>query len=65
MKSQKIDEADGVKLILDKDTWVLFRPSGNAPEFRVFVESNTQTKANQLLDQALSFAKLLASQTTD
>ncbi|MBI1872170.1 hypothetical protein HYS10_01995 [Candidatus Collierbacteria bacterium] len=57
MKSQQIDETDGIKLILDKDTWVLFRPSGNAPEFRVFVESNRETKANQLLDQSLSFAK--------
>ena len=59
-KAISIDETDGVKLILDANTWVLFRPSGNAPEFRVFVESNTATKANQLLDQALSFAKQLA-----
>ncbi len=56
-----IDETDGVKLILDANTWVLFRPSGNAPEFRVFVESNSQTKANQLLDQALIFAQKIAA----
>lgn len=56
-KAISIDETDGVKLILDAATWVLFRPSGNAPEFRVFVESNTATKANQLLDHALAFAK--------
>ncbi len=56
-KALTIDETDGVKLILDKNTWVLFRPSGNAPEFRIFTESNTATKANQLLDQAVSFAQ--------
>lgn len=57
MAAQKIIEVDGVKLILDQNTWVLFRPSGNAPEFRIFVESNKETAANQLLDHALSFAK--------
>ncbi|MEK7524977.1 MAG: hypothetical protein AAB548_01235, partial [Patescibacteria group bacterium] len=59
-KAIQIDETDGVKLVLDANTWVLFRPSGNAPEFRIFVESNTATKADQLLDQALDFAKKIA-----
>ncbi|MFZ2201864.1 MAG: phosphoglucosamine mutase, partial [Microgenomates group bacterium] len=60
-KAKSIDETDGVKLLLDDATWVLFRPSGNAPEFRVFVESNTATKANQLLDHALAFAQKIAA----
>lgn len=54
-----IDRTDGVKLILDDNTWVLFRPSSNAPEFRVFVESNSATKAKQLITSAISFAKSL------
>lgn len=61
LTSQSVDTTDGVKLILDSNTWVLFRPSGNAPEFRVFVESNQETKANQLLDHALTFAKQIAA----
>ncbi len=61
LTSQSVDTTDGVKLILDANTWVLFRPSGNAPEFRVFVESNQETKANQLLDHALIFAKQIAA----
>ena len=61
LTSQSIDTTDGVKLILDENTWILFRPSGNAPEFRVFVESNQETKANQYLDNALSFAKQIAT----
>lgn len=56
-----IDRTDGIKLILDQDTWILFRPSGNAPEFRVFVESASQTKAVQLLDHAMNFASNLVS----
>ncbi len=57
LTSQSIDTTDGVKLILDENTWILFRPSGNAPEFRVFVESNQETKANQYLTHALEFAR--------
>ncbi len=61
LTSQSVDTTDGVKLILDANTWVLFRPSGNAPEFRIFVESNQETKANQLLDDALAFAKQISA----
>lgn len=61
LTSQSVDETDGIKLILDSHTWILFRPSGNAPEFRIFVESNQETKANQLLDSALSFAQKIAA----
>ncbi len=61
LTSQSLDTTDGVKLILDANTWVLFRPSGNAPEFRVFVESNQETKANQLMNHAMSFAKQIAA----
>lgn len=60
LTSQSLDTTDGLKLILDENTWILFRPSGNAPEFRIFVESNQETKANQYLDHALTFAKQLA-----
>ena len=56
-QTESINDLDGVKLILDKDNWVLFRPSSNAPEFRVFVESNTQAKADKLLSDALKFAQ--------
>lgn len=61
MTSQSLDTTDGVKLILDENTWILFRPSGNAPEFRIFVESSQETKSNQYLNDALSFAKSIAS----
>lgn len=57
MVSKEIDTTDGVKLILDDSSWVLFRGSGNAPEFRIFVESDTVTKATDLLNHALEFCK--------
>ncbi|MEM2136821.1 MAG: hypothetical protein QXI93_02565 [Candidatus Methanomethylicia archaeon] len=41
---------DGLKLILDDDSWILFRPSGTEAVFRVFVESLDENKALKILD---------------
>jgi phosphomannomutase/phosphoglucomutase len=43
----KIDETDGVKLYV-KDGWILMRPSGTEPIFRVYAESKDKHKAEQL-----------------
>jgi phosphomannomutase/phosphoglucomutase len=51
MKNSKdvtnIDRTDGVKLYM-KDGWVLMRPSGTEPIFRVYVESKEKQRAEQL-----------------
>lgn len=54
---QKIEELDGVKLWLDTDTWILFRSSQNAPEFRVFVESPDEKRSEELLKKGLELVK--------
>jgi phosphomannomutase/phosphoglucomutase len=42
-----IDRTDGVKLYLT-DGWVLMRPSGTEPIFRVYVEAKEKPRAEQL-----------------
>ena len=42
-----VDDTDGVKLYV-KDGWVLMRPSGTEPIFRVYSESKQQQKAEEL-----------------
>ena len=51
--SSKIDETDGLKIWIDSDTWLLFRSSQNAPEFRVFAESKDNDKAKKLLEEGI------------
>ena len=54
MKIIKKDDKDGVKLYLeDKKTWILVRPSGTEPLLRIYVESDSQSK----IDNILSFVK--------
>ncbi|MFC1710037.1 hypothetical protein ACFL0F_00045 [Patescibacteria group bacterium] len=53
-KGIKIEEIDGLKIWIDKTTWILFRSSQNAPEFRVFSESNSETKAKENLSKGIN-----------
>jgi len=45
----EIERVDGVKVWTDEKSWVLIRPSGTEPIVRIFAESDTQEKADQLL----------------
>lgn len=53
----RIEEMDGLKIWLDENTWILFRSSMNAPEFRVFAESSDETKSKELLSKGIEFVK--------
>jgi phosphomannomutase/phosphoglucomutase len=46
-KVKQVDETDGVKLYLE-DGWVLMRPSGTEPIFRVYSESKGKNKAEEI-----------------
>ncbi len=41
---------DGVKLICEDDSWIMFRPSGTEPLVRSYVEAKSQVKAKALID---------------
>jgi len=48
-KGERVDTTDGVK-IFAKDGWVLVRPSGTEPIFRIFSESKTPARARELAE---------------
>lgn len=52
----RIEDIDGLKVWTDKNSWTLFRPSLNAPEFRVFAEAETEEKAVRLGLEGIDFA---------
>ena len=55
---EKVDRTDGVKIFV-KDGWVLVRPSGTEPIFRVFSESKTAEQAEHLADEYIGRVKNL------
>jgi len=56
-RGQKVEELDGIKIWVNDDSWILFRSSSNAPEFRVFSESASEKTASKLLEDGLSLVR--------
>lgn len=56
-KSKKIEELDGLKIWVDESTWILFRASANAPEFRVFAEAKSEKEARKLGEDGIKLVK--------
>ncbi|MGD9919345.1 MAG: phosphomannomutase [Paenirhodobacter sp.] len=53
----EVDRTDGLRMTLAGNEVVHLRPSGNAPEFRVYVEAGTAATAQDLLARALERVK--------
>ena len=49
----KIDTVDGVKIWYE-DGWVLIRPSGTEPIFRIFAEAKQQERAEELMQEGMN-----------
>ncbi|MGC9060207.1 MAG: phosphoglucosamine mutase [Thermoplasmata archaeon] len=49
-KGEKIDTTDGVKILFEK-SWVLIRPSGTEPIYRVYAEAENTEKARKLSEE--------------
>jgi phosphoglucomutase len=47
-----MDRTDGLKLILDDDTWLLMRPSQTEPVVGIYTEARTLTASQGLADEA-------------
>ncbi|MCK5140810.1 MAG: phosphoglucosamine mutase, partial [Candidatus Heimdallarchaeota archaeon] len=45
-------DLDGVKLIYDEG-WILIRPSGTEPIFRIFVEAKTEKNTNKIMTKGM------------
>ncbi|MDF2142051.1 hypothetical protein [Paenirhodobacter sp. CAU 1674] len=53
-----VDLTDGLRISLEMGRTLHLRPSGNAPEFRVYVEATNEAEAQNLLNRALKMVKI-------
>ncbi len=56
-KLKSLNATDGLRATLDDGSIIHLRPSGNAPEFRCYVEAATDEKAASLMEQSLQLLK--------
>jgi len=52
-----VDRTDGARMALVTGEVVHLRPSGNAPELRVYAEADDEAAAGRLLDAAIAWAR--------
>lgn len=50
IEGMEIDDTDGVKILME-GAWVLVRPSGTEPIYRIFAEAKDSIKARELAEQ--------------
>jgi len=48
-KGIRVETVDGVKVWHEDNSWILIRPSGTEPVFRLFAEAKTKQKTSQLI----------------
>lgn len=48
---------DGVKYLLDDDSWLLIRPSGTEPVLRIYAEARTDERLQEMLQAGAALAK--------
>lgn len=53
----EINTMDGVKLVYDDGSWILFRPSGTEPIFRLYAESVSEERVRELIESHKAIIK--------
>jgi phosphomannomutase len=53
-----LNTRDGVKYLLEDDSWLLIRPSGTEPVLRVYAESHTMDAVHRLLEEGGRLAQM-------
>jgi len=52
-----IQTLDGVKCVLEDESWILFRQSGTEPIMRIYSEATSRSKLSDLLDEGITISK--------
>lgn len=55
-KVKDVQTIDGVKLVFEDESWLLFRQSGTEPVLRIYAEATSVDQVNLLLDEAEKIA---------
>lgn len=52
-KVKKINKKDGIKFILEDDSWLLLRKSGTEPLLRLYCEGESREEVEELIKEGL------------
>jgi phosphomannomutase len=61
----RINDRDGIKYLLEDDSWLLIRPSGTEPVLRIYAEAGSQAQVKRLLEAGIDLAEKCLGDTAD
>jgi phosphomannomutase len=61
----KINDRDGIKYLLEDDSWLLIRPSGTEPVLRIYAEAGSETQVKRLLEAGIDLAEKCLGNTAN
>jgi len=62
-KEDRVDTLDGVKIWFPDKSWILIRPSGTEPIYRLYSEAKTKSRTMNLISKYKSVLKRLIKNT--
>jgi len=57
-KVTEVNNSDGVKYVLDDDSWLLIRPSGTEPVLRIYAEASSPEQVQRMLAAGAGLARV-------
>lgn len=57
---REVQTLDGAKLMLEEDSWILFRRSGTEPVLRIYCEAPTAARTAEILQDGVGFVEQFA-----
>ena len=55
------DLTDGIKIVIDPKNWIMIRPSGTEPIVRIYAESESEEKLDNLMSKFLKKVESIIS----
>ena len=62
VKATKVETLDGVKVWYPDSSWILVRPSGTEPIFRLYAEAKTEEQVRRLVKEFKELLTRIISQ---
>jgi len=53
----KVKTTDGVKFVMEDESWLLIRPSGTEPKVRVYAEASNKDRLKRIIEEGVRMAK--------
>ena len=63
-KVLEVKTIDGVKFVMEDESWLLLRPSGTEPKMRVYAEASDERKLDRIIEEGITMVRKMKCMRT-